>query len=384
VGTLPARMPGGSVRVLVTADTFSGVWTYARELVSGLVTHGARVTLVSFGEIPLPHQTTWMQGLHGLEYHPTAFRLDWMQEGEQDFHAAQEYLCSVVHDTRPDLLHLNQLSFGALPVETPRLVAAHGDVITWWLSVHGREPADSAWLDWYRETIVRGLKRADAVVTSSRWMEQMLRVAYGDGFECSVIPPGRNPIYFNPFVAKEASVLAIGRLWDTGKQVALLTQHPHRIPVCIVGADHPVPPPPVPIRADVRVSTPLHEISLKGPQTESQLRSLYSRSTIFAATSRYEPTGLTSIEAALSRCALLANDTPVYRELWADAALYFEHNNAECLGEVLAQLQQDPDLARFYGTRAYNRARERFTARRMVDDYLRLYRELRPSKVAVA
>ena len=379
-----AAVPGGSVRVLVTADTFSGVWSYARELVSGLVTHGAQVTLVSFGDIPLPQQTSWMQGLHGLEYHPTAFRLDWMQEGEQDFHAAQEYLCAVVHDTRPDLLHLNQLSFGALPVSTPRLVVAHGDVITWWLSVHGREPADSAWLDWYRQTIIRGMKRSEAVVTNSYWMEQMLRLAYGDSIECHVIPPGRNPIYFNPFVSKEETVLAIGRLWDSGKQVGLLTQHSHRMPVCIVGADHPVPAPAVPIRADVRVSTDKHEISVKGAQTESQLRMLYSRSTIFAATSKYEPTGLASIEAAFSRCALAANDTPIYRELWGDAALYFERNNADSLAELLEQLGKDRELARLYGTRAYNRARERFTARRMVDDYLRLYRQLRTSKVAVA
>src|ERR1019366_8353931 len=56
---------------------------------------------------------------------PTAFRLDWMQEGEQDFQAAEEYLCAIVRDTRPDFLHLNQLSFGALPVATPRLVVAH-------------------------------------------------------------------------------------------------------------------------------------------------------------------------------------------------------------------------------------------------------------------
>jgi glycosyltransferase involved in cell wall biosynthesis len=372
------------VRVLVTADTFSGVWTYSRELVSGLVTHGAQVTLVSFGEIPLPHQTAWMDGLHGLEYHPTAFRLDWMQEGEQDFDAAQDYLCAIVRDTRPDFLHLNQLSFGALPVATPRVVVAHGDVITWWLSIHGHEPASSAWLEWYRDTMVAGLKRAEAVVSTSRWMEDMLRVAYGGDFEGHVIPPGRNPIYFNPFVTKEESVLAIGRLWDTGKQVALLTQHTHGLPVCIVGADNPIPAPPVPIRADVRVSTDEHEISVKGAQTESQLRSLYSKSTIFAATSRYEPTGLASVEAAFSRCALVANDIEVYRELWGDAALYFERNNAESLSEVLAQLDADRELARLYGTRAYNRARERFTARRMVDDYLRLYRRLRTPKVAVA
>ena len=372
------------MRVLVTADTFSGVWTYARELVTGLVTQGAQVTLVSFGEIPLPDQTAWMQSLHGLEYHPTAFRLDWMQEGEQDFHAAQEYLCEIVRDTRPDILHLNQLSFGALPVATPRVVTAHGDVLTWWLTIHGREPASSAWLDWYRETVVAGLKRAEAVVTTTRWMGEMLRVAYDDNFSGHVISPGRNPIYFNPFVAKEESVLAIGRLWDTGKQVALLTQHTHGLPVCIVGADNPIPAPALPIRADVRVSTGAHEISVKGAQTESQLRNLYSKSTVFAATSRYEPTGLGSIEAAFSRCALVANDTPVYRELWGDAALYFERNDGESLAEVLGQLDQDRDLARLYGTRAYNRARERFTARRMVDDYLQLYRRLRTLRTAVA
>jgi len=372
------------VRVLVTADTFSGVWTYARELVSGLVTHGAQVTLVSFGEIPLPHQIAWMDGLHGLEYHPTAFRLDWMQEGEQDLHAAEDYLCSVVRDTRPDVLHLNQLSFGALTVSTPRLVVAHGDLITWWLSIHGHEPAPSAWLKWYRKIMTAGLQRADAVVTTSRWMGGLLREAYGGDFLGYVIPPGRNPIYFNPFVTKEESVLAIGRLWDTGKQVALLTHRRHALPVCIVGADNPIPAPPVPIRADVRVSTGDHEFSVKGAQTESQLRSLYSKSTVFAATSQYEPTGLASIEAAFSRCALVANDTDVYREMWADAALYFERNNADSLTEVLALLDRDRELARLYGTRAYNRARERFTARRMVDDYLRLYRQLRSPKTAVA
>ena len=37
------------MHVLVTADSLSGSWTYARELVTGLVTRGVRVTLVSFG-----------------------------------------------------------------------------------------------------------------------------------------------------------------------------------------------------------------------------------------------------------------------------------------------------------------------------------------------
>ena len=78
------------MHVLVTADSLSGSslsgsWTYTRELVTGLVTRGVRVTLVSFGEIPLPDQTAWMDHLHGLDYRPTAFHLEWMQEAEEDF-----------------------------------------------------------------------------------------------------------------------------------------------------------------------------------------------------------------------------------------------------------------------------------------------------------
>ena len=77
---LCARSPRGlRVHVLVTTDTLSGVWSYTRELVNGLVGRGTRVTLVSLGEIPLPQQTAWMENLRGLEYRPTAFRLDWMR-----------------------------------------------------------------------------------------------------------------------------------------------------------------------------------------------------------------------------------------------------------------------------------------------------------------
>src|SRR5690349_24395450 len=123
------------MHVLVTADTLSGVWTYARELVTGLVSRVVRVTLVSMGEIPLPEQTSWMDNLHGLEYRPTAFRLDWMQEAEQDLKDSSAYLTALTQELKPDLLHLNHLCYGSLPVHVPRVVVAHGDLISWWKAV---------------------------------------------------------------------------------------------------------------------------------------------------------------------------------------------------------------------------------------------------------
>ena len=61
------------MHVLVTTDTLSGVWTYTQELVTGLVSRGVRVTLVSLGDIPLPQQTLWMDELHGLDYRQLPF-----------------------------------------------------------------------------------------------------------------------------------------------------------------------------------------------------------------------------------------------------------------------------------------------------------------------
>jgi glycogen synthase len=156
------------VHVLVTADSLSGSWTYVRELVTGLVTRGVRVTLVSFGEIPLPDQISWMDHLHGLDYRPTAFRLEWMQEAEQDLPESSAYLMALVRELRPDVLHLNQFCYGNLPVDVPRVIMAHGDLITWTQAVHNRSPHPAHSLNWYRRTVLSGLACADAVVMDAR------------------------------------------------------------------------------------------------------------------------------------------------------------------------------------------------------------------------
>ena len=364
------------MHVLVTADTLSGAWTYTRELVTGLVTRGVQVTLVSFGEIPLPEQTTWMDHLHGLDYRPTAFRLEWMQEAEQDLPESSAFLASLVRELQPDVLHLNQFCYGNLPVDVPRVVMANGDLITFTQAVQDRAPRANPPMKWYRDTILRGLAGADAVVAPSTWMLDRIRVSYARPRREEVIYPGRNPIFFNPYVSKEDSVLAVGRLVDASKQVFLLTQHVHPVPVCIVGAEQTVPVPRIPIRADVKVATDQTSVAIRGPQTEAQLRALYSRASIYAATARYEPLGMPALEAAFSRCAIVANDIPAFREIWGDAALYFRTNDAASLAESIRRLNADRTMCRAYAELAYTRARERFTTKRMIDDYLRLYRSL--------
>ena len=372
------------MHVLVTADTLSGAWTYTRELVTGLITRGVRVTLVSFGEIPLPAQTAWMDTLHGLDYRPTAFRLEWMHEVEQDLLDSTNFLAALIRELKPDVLHLNQFCYGDLTVDVPRVVMAHGDLITWTEAVQGRSPRPTRWLNWYRDMVVRGISGADAVVAPSAWMLDALRACYARPRRDEVIYTGRNPIFFNPYVSKEDSVLAVGRMVDAGKQVFLLTQHVHPVSVCIVGSEQTVPVPRIPIRADIKVSTDETCVAVRGPQTEAQLRTLYSRASIYAATARYEPLGMPVLEAAFSRCAIVANDIPSFREIWGDTALYFRTNDAASLAENIRTLNADREMCRAYAEQAYTRARQRFTTKRMIDEYLQLYRSLTSSNSAAA
>jgi glycosyltransferase involved in cell wall biosynthesis len=343
-----------------------------------------RVTLVSFGEIPLPEQTTWMDHLHGLEYRPTAFHLEWMQDAETDLPESSAYLMALIHELRPDVLHLNQFCYGNLPVDVPRVVMAHGDLVTWSQAVHNHAPRAERSSTWYRKTVLNGLAGADAVVAPSTWMLERISACYARPRRGEVIYPGRNPIFFNPYVNKDDCVLAVGRMVDASKQVFLLTQQPHSVPVCIVGAEQTVPMPRIPIRADVKVATDQTSVAIRGAQTEAQLRALYSRASIYAATARYEPLGLSALEAAFSRCAIVANDIPNYREIWGDAALYFRANDSSSLAENIRMLSTDRAMRRAYAELAYSRARERFTTKRMIDDCLQLYRSLSPVRVEAA
>lgn len=369
------------MHVLVTADTIGGVWTYAQELVTGLVSNGIRVTLVSFGEIPSAVQQEWMEGLPGLDFRPTAFRLEWMHEAQQDLPESSEYLASVAREVKPDLLHLNQYCYGNLPVAVPRIVVAHSDVVSWWASVHGEEPRDTEWLRWYRDVVSRGLAHANAVVAPSQWMLEAVIRFYNRPARSEVIYNGRNPLCFNPHMSKENSVLSVGRLWDGGKQVCLLTQHDHPVPVCIVGSERH---PDTVFRGEVGLGRANPEFDFRGPQSEAQLQQLYARAAMYAATSKYEPFGLAPLEAALSRCAIIANDIPTFQEIWGDAAYFFRRNSSESLAYAIARHSSDPGLCRTYANLAYTRARERFTAGQMVENYMRLYGALATREAAVA
>ncbi|HET9839973.1 MAG TPA: glycosyltransferase family 4 protein [Candidatus Angelobacter sp.] len=368
------------MHILVTADTLGGVWTYTRELVTGLVRRGERVTLVSFGNIPTQAQTRWMDGLENLDYRPTAFKLEWMLDCEADMTASAQYLESLIEETRPDLLHLSQFYYGSLRSDVPRVLVAHSDVISWWMAVHKQEPLETDWLLWYRQKVRHGLEGATAVIAPSRWMLEQIELIYGAPAHGAVIHNGRTPAIFNPHVSKEEKIVTVGRLWDSGKNVSLLLRHEMPGEVHIVGSDrHPE------LQSHAFAAEAIRpNVHLDPEQDEARLVQTLARAGIYVASSQYEPFGLAPVEAALSRCALVASDIPSFRELWESSAVFFRNNDAASLQAAISRLLCDRSLRREKANLAYQRALRCYSAGRMVSDYMNLYRTLVPARALSA
>ncbi len=364
------------MHVLITSDTVGGVWTYTQELVTGLVHGGHRITLVSFGKLPLPHQTAWMQTLRGVDYRPTEYRLEWMEVAERDIEESRRYLELLVREVQPDVLHLSQYCYGNISVQIPKVVIAHSDVVSWWVAVHGKEPDDTPWTRSYREMVTSGLRAADVVVAPSQWMLDQVSKYYLVPDIRRVVYNGRTSASFDPNQSKDDFVLSVGRLWDPAKQVSLLLDprllnlgDPAR--TCIIGWQQE------PGRAGINgVANVPDNVQLLGAKSQAELRALYARAAIYVATSRYEPFGLAPLEAALSRCALVLNDNPVFHELWGEAGCYFKKDDPEDMARAIAELRRFPDLRREYSERAYEVAREKFAADRKVEQYENIYQDV--------
>ena len=354
-------------RILMTGDTAGGVWTYTMELAEALGEHGIHVVLAALGGPPSAEQRREANRIPNLELLASDFKLEWMDDPWQDVAASGRWLLDLEEQYAPDAVHLNSYGHGALAWSAPTVVTAHSCVLSWWRAVRGGD-APPSW-DRYRDTVAECLRAAHVVTAPSRAMAAALAEHYG--FEdCRVIPNGRSGARFRR-AEKEAMVLAAGRLWDEGKNIAAVAQAARslRWPVYIAGEHcHPA-------GGEARFAgcTPLGRL---GPEA---LAGWYARAALFALPARYEPFGLGPLEAALSSCALVLGDIPSLREVWGDAAAYVPPENPAALADTLGGLIADPQRRERMAQAAASRARE-YTPQRMAREYAAIYEAVQEAK----
>ena len=355
------------MRVVMTTDTIGGVWTMTRELTQQLLDRGHAVALVSFGRRPNAEQESWCR-LIGEQYrsrfrfHASEAALEWMQDNVQAFSGGVEVLSRVAEEFQADLLHSHQFCWGALPGDLPRLITAHSDVMSWSASCRPKGFEQSDWLTRYMILVQCGLDSADWVVSPTDWMRTELLRYFQVRCEIAVIPNGRTVPAPLTMQARKLQAVSAGRLWDEAKDIQTLLEIASPLPILVAGEE-----------SFESASAPSGSIGAVGILDESALFEVFRQSSIYIATSVYEPFGLAPLEAALCGCAVVARNLASLREVWADAALFYETSDE--LTALLCELMKSPELLRVAQDQAHSRARQ-FSATRMAEQYLALYESL--------
>jgi glycosyltransferase involved in cell wall biosynthesis len=335
------------MKVLMTADTVGGVWTYALDLADALAAQGFEVELATMGRAPDGDQRADAGRTAVAALHESTLALEWEDDPWDDVDRAGRWLLELEERVRPDLVHLNGYAHASLPWSVPVVVAAHSDVLSWWQAVR-REPAPSVW-NRYRAAVEAGLRAADLVVAPTHAVLADLARHYSFPTETLVVSNGRR--WDRPRSGKKPFVLGLGRFWDEAKNVSALERVRGRTPwpVIVAGPGSPV-----------------------GRLSREAVDDHLARAAVFASPARYEPFGLTILEAALAGCALVLGDIESLREVWGDAALYVPPDDHDALVRAFRLLAADADLLMDLAYRGLRRA-QRHTPGRMAVGYAGAY-----------
>lgn len=342
----------------MTADPVGGVWTYALELARALAGNGTEVILATMGAPLRPAQRRQAEGIRLYE---SAFKLEWMRDPWCDLERAGEWLLDLEAQLRPDVVHLNGYVHAALPWKAPVMVVAHSCVLSWWQAVKG-EPAPAEW-EQYHAAVATGVRAARLVVAPSRAMAAEVERYYEPARSVLVIPNGRAAERFSPR-EKQPFALAAGRLWDEAKNLGTLDAATAGLswPVYVAGdTRHP--------DGTERAGANVRMLGILDPP---EMAGWMARASVYALPARYEPFGLSALEAALCGCALVLGGIPSLRENWERAADFVDPADP---GELHAALER---MARDFAHRGRMAAAARrraagFTPERMATSYTAAY-----------
>jgi glycosyltransferase involved in cell wall biosynthesis len=417
------------MRVLITADTVGGVWTYAVELARASAFHDCEIAIVAMGSPLREDQRSTLESLPHVTIYELPGRLEWMDDPWEDVEASCRELRRIADDFAPDLIHANSYCHAAMGWDVPVLLVAHSCVVSWFAEVRGEEPGP----EWnrYRRTVRQALDAADLVVAPTAAMLGFLERSYGrvestkaipNGVGTRINPPSApDPGYRRGSGAtgsasaeadsivqhvdrdqgsgtgrasgtpakwltsnlrratsfasrdaksllsqKERAVFAAGRMWDEAKNLVAVARAADRIaaPIRVASLPHPD-------GHDLQHAG----VEYLGPLDRAGMDEQFRRAAVFAHPAKYEPFGLTPLEAALHGCALVLGDIPTLREIWGDGAQFVRPDDVEALADAVNRLLDDEGRRKALVEKSLQRA-SRLTADRMARAFVEQYARL--------
>lgn len=355
------------MKILMTTDAVGGVWHYSIDLAKCLSNEQIEVVLVCTGPEPGASQMNQVKKLQksGLTFYHRPYCLEWMDDPWEDIDQANAWIREIYEIEKPSLLHFNNYAPAAFYWEVPTLLVAHSCVASWWQAVKN-EPLPPRYQRYF-DTVHNAFRKANHVIFPSQGLFDLCNGIYGGISNTEVVYNGVelplvDPLY--EFNSKMPIIFSMGRLWDEAKNIELLLKAAPYIngEIFIAGAkstDFPCP----------------RNVRFLGKLSHQQVMNWLKISAVYALPVRYEPFGLSFLEAASNQCALVGGDTPTLREIWGKSMTYIDPDDVKELAKACNALLENPTESRHKGEEAYQ-CSKKYPLRKMKEQYLEVYQQM--------
>jgi glycogen synthase len=354
------------MKILMTTDTVGGVWCYSLDLASYLIkSHQIDVVLLSMGPALKKNQQEQIQKVRKLKSFHFTGKLEWMEGCEDDLQDAGVWIKSIYEKEKPDIIHFNHYAHVDMDWDCPVVCVAHSCMATWWKAVKNEILPES--FDAYFRLVNTAFLKSNTVVAPSQSILNDIQNVYSFSTPSYIIPNGIDKPF--PFANEKNPILfTMGRLWDEAKNLDLILKAAPMIKADIYIAGE---------RDEVgEVSENVHFLgSLDRKQVFNWLR----MSKIFALPVKYEPFGLSFLEAAHHKCTLIGGDIASLREIWGDAMLYSPTNDPKAFADLCNHVLEHEEVALKMGEKSFITA-QKYSLANMTESYVEIYQQLLHTK----
>jgi glycosyltransferase involved in cell wall biosynthesis len=391
-------------------DGEGGVVTHLRHLTQALAILGHQVFLVTNAESDTP----WTWEKHGVKVFRVLFD---PQSRDADGHlqiyapgrrAPYETILRMLltrwKELRPDVIHAHDHdssligSMLATVLKVPLVVTAHRAPLAWKPHRYLESPKD-LFVEYLRR-----LKVVKRLVIPSEASRQVLR-QQGFGSELKVIPHGIDAHVLRHAKDSGTHLASIGLVKATQSQrVTILCpvrEDHHKDPMTFLRAAGELKrrylygegarklvfiltaePSQELLHAAAGESLTIREDLYLRHFSSSAMPSVYRRSDICVIPSIRESFGQTVLEAFAFHVPVIAANSAALPEVveHQKTGLLFDFGSPDDLVEQVCRMIDDPPFRKGLADEAFERLITKYAARRMAEDYARLYRGLRPKK----
>lgn len=280
--------------------------------------------------------------------------------------SCEEALKSIIDDFNPHLVHLNHY-LCSYKIDKPTVLVAHDDILNKvkWTQRRGRNyPVDTKY-KYYKTFLKDNLNNADIIITKSKFNAESLGRTYNFNNRIKVIYNAIDDKVWEEKSPEPYLLTSIQshRANDLNLLLNMSSKLPDTLKIFAL-SDNPIEknkPSNLEILSDVQ---PLEKMNL------------YRRASIYLALSSWDTFYTSLIKAAYSNCAIVANDIPLFKELWGDCASIFERNNLNSLVKNINNLVENSALLDKTARECQNKALCSFNTKRMCFQYINLYKNL--------